>query len=172
MKNIQGWAHLCFFSPFADNDGAFYEFRGHVISSTNPTTSLGIAGVHLPHHVDPHQNDCMDPHVFYHTTIKTYDDNNNSTNHTLVVRRVIQDDAAGLFTEPYDNQGEQSLLFETEKFLVGKKAVDHVKEYLGHDVLKKNKMDHNNINNKNNYDDNDDDDDVVVCMGKIQIKIK
>ena len=171
MINIQGWAHLCFFSPFADNDGAICEFRGHVISKAHDlnganTTTFGIAGVHLPNHKDPYQNDCMDPNLFYQTTIKSYDSISTPIKHTLIVRRVVQDDAAGLYTEAYDNQDKQNLIFETEKFLVGSKAIEHVKTYLGQDVLKE-------IREKyDSYNDYKEDENVVVCMGNIQINFK
>ena len=172
MRNIQGWAHLCFFSPFADNNGAFCEFRGHVISkahdlnganTTTTTTTFGIAGVHLPNHKDPYQNDCMDPNLFYQTTLKSYDSISTPMKHTLIVRRVAQDDAAGLYTEVYDNQDKQNLIFETEKFLVGSKAIEHVKKYLGQHVLKE---------IKGKYDSYNEDENVVVCMGNIQINVK
>ncbi|KAI7858008.1 hypothetical protein BDC45DRAFT_565898 [Circinella umbellata] len=171
MINIQGWAHLCFFSPFADNDGAFCEFRGHVISkgndlNTTHTRTFGIAGVHLPHHKDPYQNDCMDPILFYQTTIKNYDSSSISTTikDTLLVRRVAQDDAAGLYTETYDNQDKHNLIFETEKFLVGSKAIEHVKKYLGQDILKE-------IKEKYNNEEEEEEEEIIVCMGNIQINI-
>ncbi|KAG2224884.1 hypothetical protein INT45_010833 [Circinella minor] len=176
MKNIQGWAHLCFFSPFADNDGAFCEFRGHVISkgndlNTTNTTTFGIAGAHLPNHKDPYQNDCMDPILFYQTTIKNYDSSISTTiKDTLLVRRVAQDDAAGLYTETYDNQDKQKLIFETEKFLVGSKAIEHVKKYLGQDILKEIKEKYNN-NNNNNTNEEEEEEEIIVCMGNIQINI-
>ncbi|KAI8146905.1 hypothetical protein BJV82DRAFT_370691 [Fennellomyces sp. T-0311] len=144
LNTIQGWAHLCFLSPY--QDGAFRLFRGHIIASDGSTH--GIAGHYLPNHHDPNRNDCMDPILFYETVIKKYD---TGSERRLLVRRVAEDDAAGICTDQDDdkeNKG-QSLSFETERFLVGNKAVEHCRKYLGQEEK-----------------------DVVVCMGNMNITLK
>ncbi|KAI9490363.1 hypothetical protein BDB00DRAFT_559108 [Zychaea mexicana] len=184
MQNIHGWAHLCFLSPcYIDDDHnsegvIFREFRGHVISTistADPTrstmnTTFGIAGVYEPNHEDPKHNDCMDPVLFYQTTLKGYNNSSEqrqsipiTTSNSFLVRRVTGDDAAGLSTEPQDNPDEQCLHFETENFLVGTKAVEHVKKYLGEHVL---------LTMAGGKTDAEGEQEAVVCIGKIDITIK
>ncbi|KAI9313969.1 hypothetical protein BX666DRAFT_1833765, partial [Dichotomocladium elegans] len=106
----------------------------------------GIAGHHLPDHVDPSSNDCMAPEVYYDCILKNYDTGHEAS---FLTTRQAGDDAAGLFTKPAEQRDDMNTLsFVTERFLVGQQALAHCRKYL---------------------ELRDDIEGAVVCMGHIQI---
>lgn len=150
LWTFAGQAHICFLPPI-NEDSVHCCFAGHGVSSSSSDRIVGIAGRHLPNHIDTHRNDCMDPQVFYEMKIKDYE---RKKEYVMLVRRAVLDDAAGFGTDPVDdeecNKG-MTCRFETEKFLVGDKALAHCKKYLGDIAVEK--------------------EDVVVCMGHLRFTI-
>lgn len=145
ITNFEGTSILCFYP-----NGLF---QGHFIDKHTNKSPFSLAGKHLPNHVDPQHNDCMEPDNFYQVLIQSHD-SIEKEQVSLLLRRPKENDAGGLFTHEHEKEQNDGyeFLFETTHFLNGQQALNMKNKYFTATAAASNT-----------------DKDVIVCIGDVKL---